>query len=127
MLEDARRLRGTEKIKEILGQTPDDVQRSIGDLSPRLADYVLNTIYGEIYQSPVLDSKTRQIITIAALATLGTAARQLRTHVAGARRCGVSREEIVEVMVQLVPFVGIPAALNGLAVCREVFEEEKQA
>jgi 4-carboxymuconolactone decarboxylase len=88
---------------------------------------VLNTIYGEIYQSPVLDSKTRQIITIAALATLGTAARQLRTHVAGARRCGVSREEIVEVMVQLVPFVGIPAALNGLAVCREVFEEEKQA
>ena len=48
-------------------------------------------------------------------------------HVAGARRCGVSREEIVEVMVQLVPFVGIPAALNGLAVCREVFEEEKQA
>ena len=41
MLEDARRLRGTEKIKEILGQTPDDVQRSIGDLSPRLADYVL--------------------------------------------------------------------------------------
>jgi 4-carboxymuconolactone decarboxylase len=127
MLEDVRRLRGTEKIKEILGQTPDDVQRSIGDLSPRLADYVLNTIYGEIYQSPVLDSKTRQIITIAALATLGTAARQLRTHVAGARRCGVSREEIVEVMVQLVPFVGIPAALNGLAVCREVFEEEKQA
>jgi len=37
---------------------------------------------GEIYQSPVLDSRTRQIVTVAALATLGTAAPQLRTHIA---------------------------------------------
>src|SRR4051794_31247737 len=125
MQEDARRLRGSEKIKEILGQTPADVERSLGDVSPRLANYVLDTIYGEIYQSPVLDPKTRQIVTIAALATLGTAAKQLRTHIAGARRCGLSREEIVEVMVQLVPFVGVPAALNGVAVCREVFQEEE--
>jgi 4-carboxymuconolactone decarboxylase len=125
MQEDRRRVRGSEKIKEILGQTPEDVERSIGDVSPRLAHYVLDTIYGEIYQSAVLDSKTRQIVTIAALATLGTASKQLRTHIAGARRCGLSREEIIEIMVQLVPFVGVPAALNGVAVCREVFETER--
>ena len=88
---------------------------------PQLATYVLETIYGEIYQSPVLDSRTRQIVTVAALATLGTAAPQLRTHIGGALRCGVTREELVEIMMQLVPYVGVAAAINGVAACREVF------
>ena len=110
-----RRARGGQKLGEILGQTPDQVDRSLGDIAPRLATYVLETIYGEIYQSEALDSRTRQIVTVAALATLGTAAPQLRTHI------GVTREELVEIMMQLVPYVGVAAAINGVAACREVF------
>ncbi len=111
-----RRARGAQKIGEILGQTPEQVERSLGDVAPQLATYVLETIYGEIYQNPVLDSRTRQIVTVAALATLGTAAPQL-----GALRCGVTREELVEIMMQLVPYVGVAAAINAVAACREVF------
>src|SRR3954451_338131 len=117
----SRRSRGAEKIGEVLGQTPEQVERSLGDVAPQLATYVLETIYGEIYQSPTLDSRTRQIITVAALATLGSAAPQLRTHIGGALRCGVTREELVEIMMQLVPYVGIAAAINGVSACREVF------
>ena len=113
-----RRARGAQKIDEILGQTPDQVERSLGDVAPQLATYVLETIYGEIYQNPVLDSRT---LTVAALATLGSAAPQLRTHIGGALRCGVTREELVEIMMQLVPYVGVAAAINGVAACREVF------
>jgi 4-carboxymuconolactone decarboxylase len=116
-----RRTRGAQKIAEILGQTPGQVERSLGDVAPQLATYVLETIYGEIYQSPTLDSRTRQIVTVAALATLGTAGPQLRTHIGGALRCGVTREELVEIMMQLVPYVGVAAAINGVAACREVF------
>jgi 4-carboxymuconolactone decarboxylase len=116
-----RRARGAEKIDEILGQTQEQVERSLGDLAPGLASYVLETIYGEIYQSEVLDSRTRQIVTVAALATLGTAAPQLRTHIGGALRCGVTREQLVEIMMQLVPYVGVAAAINGVAACRDVF------
>jgi 4-carboxymuconolactone decarboxylase len=90
-------------------------------VAPQLATYVLETIYGEIYQNPMLDSRTRQIVTVAALATLGSAAPQLRTHSGGALRCGVTREELVEIMMQLVPYVGVAAAINGVAACREVF------
>src|SRR5258708_16185288 len=79
-----RRARGAQKIGEILGQTPEQVERSLGDVAPQLATYVLETIYGEIYQNPVLDSRTRQIVTVAALATLGTASPQLITHIGGA-------------------------------------------
>lgn len=116
-----RRERGARKIDEILGQSPQQVEQSLGDIAPQLATYVLETIYGEIYQSPVLDSRTRQIVTVAALATLGTAGPQLRTHIRGALRCGVTREELVEIMMQLVPYVGVAAAINGVAACRDVF------
>ncbi len=121
-----RRARGTQKLGEILGQAPEQVERSLGDVAPQLATYVLETIYGEIYQSPVLDSRTRQIVTVAALATLGTAAPQLRTHIGGALRCGVAREELVEIMMQLTPYVGVAAAINGVAACREVFAAADQ-
>ncbi|WP_050043571.1 hypothetical protein [Bradyrhizobium sp. LTSPM299] len=67
------RQRGEQKIGEILGQTAADIEKSLGDLAPSLATYVLETIYGQIYQSPTLDSRTRQIVTVASLATLGTA------------------------------------------------------
>jgi 4-carboxymuconolactone decarboxylase len=116
-----RRARGAQKIGEILGQTPEQVERSLGDVAPQLATFVLETIYGEIYQNPALDSRTRQIVTVTALATLGTAALQLRTHIGGALRCGVTREQLVEIMMQLVPFAGVAAAINGVAACREVF------
>ena len=115
------RARGAQTIGEIFGQTPDQVERSLGDVAPPLATHVLETICGEIYQNPVLDSRTRQIVTVAALATLGSAAPQLRTHIGGALRCGVTREELVEIMMQLVPYVGVAAAINGVAACREVF------
>ena len=119
--EPQRRARGAQKIDEILGQTPDQVERSLGDIAPQLATYVLETIYGDIYQSATLDSRTRQVVTVAALATLGSAAPQLRTHIGGALRCGVTREELIEIMMQLVPYVGVAAAINGVVACREVF------
>jgi 4-carboxymuconolactone decarboxylase len=115
------RERGIKKIGEVLGQTAQDVENSLGDISPSVATYVLETIYGQIYQSAVLDSRTRQIVTVASLATLGNAGPQLRTHIGGALRCGVSRDGIVEIMLQLVPYAGVATAINGLAACRDVF------
>src|SRR3979490_3075001 len=102
-----RRARGAQKIGEILGQTPQQVERSLGDVAPQLATYVLETVYGEIYQNPVLDSRTRQIVTVAALATLGTAAPQLRTHIGGAILCRVAHGQLLEDMMQLVPYVDL--------------------
>jgi 4-carboxymuconolactone decarboxylase len=121
------REQGIKKIGEILGQTAEDVEKSIGDISPSLATYVLETIYGQIYQSSVLDNGIRQIVTVAALATLGNAGPQLRTHIGGALRCGVSREELVEIMLQLVPYTGVATAINGLAACRDVFAAHDRA
>jgi len=115
-----RRARGIKKLHEILGQAPEEVEKNLS-IAPDLATYVLEVIFGEIYQSPVLDSRTRQIVTVTALATLGTAAPQLRTHIGGALRCGVARDELIEIMLQLIPYCGVATAINGVNACRDVF------
>jgi 4-carboxymuconolactone decarboxylase len=113
---------GEQKIGEILGQTGDQVRQNVGDVAPGLATFVLEVIYGGIYQSELLDSKTRQIVTVAALAALGNARPQLCTHISGALNCGCTRSEIIEIMMQIAAFAGVPAALNGVDAARSVFE-----
>lgn len=78
--------------------------------------------FGEIYRadgSP-LDTKTRELVTVATLAALGHAEPQLRLHLQGARAAGASREEIYAVLDQLYAYVGMPTALNAIAVARDV-------
>jgi 4-carboxymuconolactone decarboxylase len=121
-----RRARGAQKIGEILGQTPEQVERSLGDVAPQLATYVLETIYGEIYQKPGagLAHTADHCRGAGDARNRGAAvANPLRrgAAVANPLRCGVTRKETVEIMMQLVPYVGVAAAINGVAACREVF------
>jgi 4-carboxymuconolactone decarboxylase len=54
---------------------------------------------------------------------MGNAAPQLKVHLQAALNVGVSREEIVETIMQMAVYAGFPAALNGLAAAREVFAQ----
>ena len=58
---------------------------------------------------------------VAALTAMGTATAQLKVHLQAALNVGVTREEIVEVIMQMAVYAGFPAALNALAAAREVF------
>jgi 4-carboxymuconolactone decarboxylase len=58
---------------------------------------------------------------IAALTATGNATPQLKVHIQGALNVGVSREEIVETIMQMAVYAGFPAALNGLAAAKDVF------
>ena len=134
MHSDPERLRrGEEKIGEILGQTGDRVRGNLGDIAPDLATYVLEVVYGDVYQNTTLDAKTRQIVTVAALAAQGHAQPQLVTHITGALHVGWSRAELIEVFLQVAIFAGLPAGLNAVDTARTVFarldsqEERKNA
>jgi 4-carboxymuconolactone decarboxylase len=54
---------------------------------------------------------------------MGTAMPQLKVHVHGALNVGCTPSEIVEVILQMAVYAGFPAAINGLNVVREVFQE----
>lgn len=79
------------------------------------------TLFGHIYQRPALDVKTRSLCTIAALTVLNRE-RQLPGHITGALNCGWSKEQIVEVITQMLFYGGYPCTVNALRVAQETFE-----
>lgn len=113
--------RGLEKLREIDGQAGERVIASLADIAPDFARYLVEFPFGDIYSRPELDLRSREIAVVAALTAMGNAAPQLKVHLHGALNVGVTREEIVEVIMQMAVYAGFPAALNGLNAAREVF------
>ena len=116
-----RYLQGLAKLREIDGQAGEHVVASLADIAPDFARYLIEFPFGDIYSRPGLDLRSREIAVVAALTAMGNAAPQLKVHLQAALNVGVTREEIVEVIMQMSVYAGFPAALNGLAAAREVF------
>jgi 4-carboxymuconolactone decarboxylase len=118
--------RGWQKLAQINAEAGAQALESLKSIAPDLGRYILEFAFGEIYSRPGLDPKTRQIVTITALATLGNAQPQLKAHIHGALNVGCTRAEIVEVITQLAVYAGFPAALNAMLLAKEVFAERDQ-
>lgn len=119
--ESSRYSRGWEKLREIDGHAGERVIDALADIAPDFARYLIEFPFGDIYSRPQLDLKSREISVVAALTALGNATPQLKIHIHGALNVGCTREELVEVMMQMAVYAGFPAALNGLFVAKEVF------
>lgn len=116
-----RYLQGLAKLREIDGQAGERVIASLADIAPDFARYLIEFPFGDIYSRPGLDLRSREIAVVAALTAMGNATPQLKVHLQAALNVGVTREEIVEVIMQMAVYAGFPAALNGLTAAREVF------
>lgn len=122
-MQNDRYARGLEKLKEIDGQAGEKVVASLAGIAPDFARYLIEFPFGDIYSRPGLDLRSREIAVVAALTALGNATPQLKVHIHGALNVGVSREEVVETIMQMAVYAGFPAALNGLFAAKEVFAE----
>jgi 4-carboxymuconolactone decarboxylase len=118
--------RGLAKLREIDGEQGDRVVAALQDIAPDFATYIVEFPFGDIYCRPGLDLKTREIATVAALTAIGTAPAQLRVHIHGALNVGCTHGEVIEVIMQMAVYAGFPAALNGLAAAKEVFENRRR-
>lgn len=108
-------------LSEIDGHAGENVIAQLSDIAPDFARYVIEFPFGDVYSRPGLDLRSREVATIAALAALGNAAPQLKVHIEAGLNVGLSRDEIVEILIQMAVYAGFPAALNGLFAAKEVF------
>jgi 4-carboxymuconolactone decarboxylase len=115
--------RGLAKLREIDGEAGEQVLESLKDIAPDFARYLIEFPFGDIYSRAQLDLRSREIAVVAALTAMGNAAPQLKVHIQGALNVGVSRTEVVETIMQMAVYAGFPAALNGLAVAKQVFAQ----
>lgn len=89
------------------------------DTDPEFGRILRTYIFGDLFALGDLDHRTRELITITALAAL-QALPQLRAHLDAALRVGVQPVEAREAIYQLAPFLGFPRTLNALGVLNEV-------
>jgi 4-carboxymuconolactone decarboxylase len=121
---DDRFTRGSELLNRIHAGGGDRLVAALGDVAPDLATAIIEFGFGEIYARPGLSLRDRQIATVAALAALGTAQPQLVAHIEGALSVGVTRAEIVEIILQMALYGGFPAAMNAADAARTAFASD---
>lgn len=92
------------------------------DIAPALADYTDRVLFGEVWERPGLSKRDRSLITVASLVALYRT-NELPFHLGRALDNGVTRDELIEVIMHLAFYSGWPTASTALAIARRVFEE----
>ncbi|GAC1343989.1 MAG: carboxymuconolactone decarboxylase family protein [Myxococcales bacterium] len=116
--------KGLEIRRAVLG--PAYVDKSIADaddFNRPMQELVTQYCWGEVWGRPQLDRRTRSIINLAMLTALNRP-HEIKLHVRGALRNGLSKEDIREVFLQTAIYCGVPAAIDSFRIAREVFKEE---
>ena len=86
-----------------------------------MQEFITRNAWGNVWQRPGLDLKTRSLVTVAMLTALGKQT-ELKGHVRGALNNGATPEEIREIMLHATVYCGFPAAIDAFRSATEVVE-----
>lgn len=114
---------GLEIRKSVLGR--EFVENSIGnadDFNRPMQELVTEYCWGAVWGRDGLEKKTRSMLNLAMISALNRP-HELKMHVKGALRNGVTKEEISEIFLQVAIYCGVPAAVDSFRVAREAFDE----
>jgi 4-carboxymuconolactone decarboxylase len=119
--------RGLEIRKSVLGaEFVEKAIASADDFNMPLQRLVTEYCWGAIWGRDDLPKKTRSMLNLAMLCALNRP-HELKMHIGGALRNGVTRSEIREVLLQVGVYCGVPAAVDAFRVARETFAELEKA
>ena len=109
--------------RKVLGEKyVDDAIAKADDFMKPLQQYLTEHAWGAAWTRPGLDLKTRSMLNLAMLTALNRP-HELRIHLRGAIRNGVTKEEMQEIFLQCGVYCGAPAALESFKIAREVLAE----
>ena len=114
--------KGLARRKEVMGETY--VASALGKataFTTPIQDYITRNAWGDTWQRPGLDLKTRSLVTVAFLTALGKQ-HELKAHVRGALNNGATPEEIQEVLLHASIYCGLPAAVDAFRSAAEVVD-----
>jgi 4-carboxymuconolactone decarboxylase len=117
---------GMRVRREVLGDA--HVDRAIAatdDFTAAFQEYITRAAWGSVWTREGLDRRTRSCLTLALLTAL-RCEHELAMHVRAARRNGVTKDEIAEVLLHTAVYAGVPAANAAYAVAREVLAEDAE-
>jgi 4-carboxymuconolactone decarboxylase len=115
--------KGLKVRKEVLGE--DYVNKSIAgadEFTRTMAEWSTEFCWGALWTRPGLDRRTRSIVNLAMLGALNRP-HELKLHVKGALKNGLTKEEIKEILLQVAVYCGIPSGIDAFRNAREAFKE----
>ena len=115
---------GLKTRREVL--VADYVDRALAsadDFSRPMQELVTQYCWGDVWNRPGLDRRTRSLLNLAMLGALNRP-HELELHVRGALNNGVTKEEIAEVFLQLAVYCGVPAGVDAFRTARRAFEHD---
>ena len=117
--------KGLKVRREVLGsEYVDNAIKNADDFSRPLQEFVTEYCWGELWNRPGLDRKSRSMLNLAMLAALNRP-HEIKLHIRGAINNGITKDEIKEVFLQVGVYCGVPAAVDAFRSAREVFAEMK--
>ena len=127
MVEMDRFQKGLETMKDYVAS--DELKQmvesdALADIAPDLRKMIVEFAYGDIYSRDGLGKKKRALVVITAVVTQGVGP-QTKTHIIRGLHAGLTPKEIVEALLQMVPYIGFPRVQNALTIAQEVFREKK--
>jgi len=117
---------GLASLRAIDGDAGERVLASLQDVAPDLGRFIIAFCFGEIYTRPGLDTMSRELATVAALAAMGDATPQLKVHMHGFLNVGGTGEQLVEIVTQIAVYAGFPRAINAALAAKEVLHDRAQ-
>ena len=103
-----------DRIRNARANAPEDAKH--------IQDNLASFCFGDTYTRGTLDIRQRELITFAAIATLGGAEPQLKGHIAGNKSAGNSCAQVIAALTTISPYIGFPRTLNAIRCVNEVYK-----
>ena len=126
----ASRASAAEAPKDVDKKVPQKIvqtagREALGDFAPDFARYNDDILFGEVWsRNDKLSLHDRSIVTISALVGAGVIDSSLKYHIATAKKNGVTKDEMVEMITQLGFYAGWPKAWAAFRMAKEVYADE---
>jgi 4-carboxymuconolactone decarboxylase len=115
--------KGVEVRKKLSGKRFGRASSALAELAPDMEEMLNEVVFGRVWGRPGLELKMRSAITIASLMSLQRLP-QLKTHIANGLNAGLTKQEIIEILIHIAFYAGVPTAVNAFQLAKEVFAEE---
>jgi 4-carboxymuconolactone decarboxylase len=117
--EDDRFEKGLQVQTAIFGDVIRQMRENAPENQKHIQDYLSAFCFGDIYTRGGLDLQTRELLTLCILSALGGCESQVKSHVQGNLSVGNSKDLMIEVITQCLPYIGFPRTLNALSCLNE--------
>ena len=123
--QDAALQAGLTTRNQVMGtEYVDRALAGASDYTLPMQEFITRNAWGNVWQRPGLDLRTRSLITVAMLTAQGKQ-HELKAHVRGALNNGATKEELQEVLLHAAIYCGVPAAVEGFRAAAEVVDAPK--